>query len=223
MRNQPSGGEYHRLMRVARPTSSLCGLLGACLALSACGSGTKTVSISSAPPSSTQGSTAGSTATIRTAPSQGTTTGATATATTRSAPEPAFTEQEHASAGLSAATAVLRARGFTPADTADYHPDQALEVLIGVRGSGDDYGQQAFFFVNGRFIGTDTSQPSGGLRLVSQSDTEVTLAYPLYRSSDPLCCPSGGLANVRFQLNDGKLTPLDPIPPLHSATGLSRY
>jgi len=27
---------------------------------------------------------------------------------------------------------------------------------------------------------------------------------------------------VTFQLNDGKLAPLDPIPPLSSSTGLSR-
>jgi hypothetical protein len=119
---------------------------------------------------------------------------------------------------------VLRARGFTPTNTSDYHPQQALEVLVGMHiGSGDGYGQQAFFFVNGRYIGTDASRPSATLRVVSQGDTEVTLAYPLYRSGEPLCCPSGGQARVHFQLNNGKLTPLDPIPPLSSKTGLSRY
>ena len=115
---------------------------------------------------------------------------------------------------------MLRAKGFTPNDTSDYHPSQTLRVLIGTRtGSGDGYGQQAFFFVNGRYIGTDSSQPSATLRVVAQGDTEVTLAYPLYRKSDPLCCPSGGQATVRFQLNNGKLAPLDPIPPASSSTG----
>jgi LppP/LprE lipoprotein len=118
---------------------------------------------------------------------------------------------------------VLRARGFVPANTSDFHPGQALEVLVGVRaGSGDGYGQQAFFFVNGRYIGTDTSEPSAALRVLDQSDTEVTLSYPLYRKSDPLCCPGGGHASVRFQLNNGKLAPLDPIPPVSSKNGLSR-
>jgi hypothetical protein len=51
----------------------------------------------------------------------------------------------------------------------------------------------------------------------------VALAYPLYRSGDPLSSPSGGQAVVRFQLDDGKLTPLDPIPPASSTTGPSRY
>ena len=90
-------------------------------------------------------------------------------------------------------------------------------------GSGDGYGQQAFFFVNGRYIGTDTSQPSAKLRVASQNDTEVTLEYPLYRKNDPLCCPGAGVARVRFQLNNGRLSPLDPIPPASSQSGVSRY
>jgi hypothetical protein len=197
------------------------------LSLGACGSGTKTVSVSGAPttgqarPAQSATSPAKSPAPATSAPREG---GSQAATGTRSAPEPAFTERERTGHGLTAATAVLRARGFTPANTADYHPSQALEVLVGVRtGSGDGYGQQAFFFVNGRYIGTDASQPSAGLRVVGQSDTEVTLSYPLYRSRDPLCCPGGGQARVHFQLNNGKLTALDPIPPLSSKTGLSRY
>jgi LppP/LprE lipoprotein len=190
--------------------------------LAACGSGTKTVSVANTPSQPTsQTSTTTPPATQPHTTSSPTTSTA---ATNRSAPEPAFTESEHHSEGLSAASAVLRAKGFAPVSTADYHPNQALQVLVGERsGSGDGYGQQAFFFVNGRYIGTDTSQPSAAVSVVSQGDTEVTLAYPLYRSSDALCCPGGGHARVRFQLNNGKLVSLDPIPPLHSSTGLSRY
>jgi hypothetical protein len=191
------------------------------LSLAACGSSTKTVSVASAPATtpSQQSRTTG-TAGAKTSPP--TNTGA--TAPTRTASEPAFTEQEHHAEGVSAAAAVLRARGFTPTNPTDYHPKQALQVLIGMHiGSGDGYGQQAFFFVNGRYIGTDATAPSATLRVVSQGDTEVTLAYPLYRSGDPLCCPGGGQTHVRFQLNNGKLTALDPIPPLHSKTALSRY
>ena len=69
-----------------------------------------------------------------------------------------------------------------PKDTSDYHPGQTLRVLVGTRtGSGDGYGQQAFFFVDGRYIGTDTKDPSAHVKVTSQSDTEVTLAYPLPR------------------------------------------
>ncbi|HEV2982072.1 MAG TPA: LppP/LprE family lipoprotein [Solirubrobacteraceae bacterium] len=189
--------------------------------LAACGSGTKTVSVSSSP---SQPATQASTTPPATQPHTTSSQTVGSPTTTHSAPEPAFTESEHHSEGLSSAASVLRAKGFAPVRTADYHPNQALQVLVGVRsGSGDGYGQQAFFFVNGHYIGTDTGQPSAAVSVVSQGDTEVTLAYPLYRSSDPLCCPGGGHARVRFQLNNGKLVPLDPIPPLHSSAGLSRY
>ena len=84
-------------------------------------------------------------------------------------------------------------RGYTPDNTSEYHSGQTLRVLVGTRtGSGDGYGQQAFFFVDGRYLGTDTKEPSAQLKVVSQSDTEVAIAYPLYRKNDPLCCPGGG-------------------------------
>ena len=143
-----------------------------------------------------------------------------ATGTTRSAPEPAFTQEKPASESEAAAAALIRSKGFTPNNSSEYHSNQALRVLVATRtGSGDGYGQQAFFFVNGRYIGTDTKDPSAKLRVVSQSDTEVTVAYPLYRRNDALCCPGGGQATVRFQLNNGRLTPLDPIPSLERRAG----
>jgi hypothetical protein len=107
----------------------------------------------------------------------------------------------------------VRERGFTPNDSSQYHSDQALRVLVGTRtGSGDGYGQQAFFFVNGRYIGTDAKEPSATLKVLSQGDTEVTLGYPLYRRGDPLSSPSGGEAHVTFQLNNGMLVPVGKIP-----------
>ncbi len=157
------------------------------------------------------------------APAATTPSSATPSTTTRSAPEPSFTEQEAHTEGAAAAAAVLKARGYTALNTAEYHSGQTLRVLVGTRtGSGDGYGQQAFFFVDGRYLGTDTKEPSAKLKVVSQGDTEVAIAYPLYRSSDPLCCPGGGQRVVHFALNNGKLTALDPIPPANSKTGLAR-
>lgn len=201
------------------------------LALSGCGSGgTKTVSVSSAAPS---GTTTQSTTTTRTTPSSpktttpanaGTgTTGGGGGETTRTTTAPAFTKQTTDAEGLGTALAAVNAHGFTANDTSDYHPEQTLRVLVGTRtGSGDGYGQQAFFFVGGHYIGTDTSLPSAKVKVVGQSDTEVTLAYPLYRPHDPLCCASAGQATVHFQLNNGRLVPLNPIPPANSQTGTSR-
>jgi LppP/LprE lipoprotein len=201
--------------------------LGAAALLAACGSGTKTVTAASAPPESQTATTApatttrkSSTATTPTATSPTTSAGS---STTRSAPEPAFAQQEGKSEGTSAAAATVRERGYTPNDTSEYHSDQTLRVLVGTRaGSADGYGQQAFFFLNGRYLGTDTKEPSAKVRVVGQGDTEVTLAYSLYRHGDPLSSPTGGEARVTFQLNDGKLVPLGKIPPASSTAALSR-
>jgi hypothetical protein len=206
-------------------------VLGLCagLALGGCGSsGTKTVSVAAAPEStqSTPTSTQPTTTTTKTtktattpAPSPTTTTptggggGTAAPTTTHTAPEPAFTEQESHAEGVSAASELVRARGYTPNSTSEYHENQTLRVLVGTKtGSAEGYGQQAFFFVDGRYLGTDTKEPSATVKVLSQSDTEVTLAYPLYSAGDALSSPSGQ-TTVRFVLNNGKLTPVGTIPP----------
>jgi LppP/LprE lipoprotein len=204
---------------------SLLALALLAIPLAGCGSNTKTVTVESTPAAaaSTPGTTPARTTTTST---QATDTSSSATSpatTTRSAPEPSFTEQEDHPEGASAATAVLRAHGYTPNDSSEYHSGQTLRVLVGTRsGSGDGYGQQAFFFIDGHYLGTDTKEPSAKLKVVSQGDTEVAIAYPLYHAGDPLCCPGGGQRVVHFALNNGKLTALDPIPPANSASGLSR-
>jgi hypothetical protein len=215
-------------MRVAGITAAgrgrmLAALAAGLLALSGCGSGaTKTVSVSSAAPS---GTTTQSPTTTGTTPSSPTTTTRTSTTTsttgqgnaetTRTTTAPAFTKQAGGGEGLSAAVAVVKEHGFTPNETSDYHSGQTLRVLVGTNGSG----QQAFFFVDGHYLGTDTKEPSAGVNVSGQSDTEVTLTYPLYKAG----VSTGGQATVHFQLNNGHLVPLNPIPPASSQTGTSRH
>ena len=202
--------------------------LAGLLALGGCGSsGTKTVSVAGTlgagtGPTNPGGVSAGQTSS--TEPTTKTESEQSAPAqSTRTATAPAFTKETSGGQGLGQAAAVVKAHGYTPDDTASYHPNQTLQVLVATRtGSADGYAQQAFFFVNGRYIGTDTSAPSAGIKLVSQGDTEATLAYRLYRPGDPLCCARGGEATVRFALNNGRLVPLDPIPPANSSTAASR-
>jgi hypothetical protein len=212
-----------RLPRIPiRISTSLLGVALAAL-LAGCGGGTKTVSVASAPlpeattttpattPRTSTTTTPATTPTSTTpAPSEhGGTSGP--AATTRTATAPAFTHEGTGTGtagstaeGLSAAEAVLQAKGYTASSTSDYHPNQTLRVLVGTHsGSTEPGGQQAFFFVDGRYIGTDVKQPSASVHVVSQGDTEVTLAYAL---------SSGGQATVHFQLNNGKLVPLGAIP-----------
>jgi LppP/LprE lipoprotein len=205
-------------VRETPPLSLLGAIFAAALLLAGCGGGTKTETVADTPlPAETTTSatpktkTSTTTSTPATTPTSTTTTpsehgGTSAPTTTRTAPAPAFTHEGTATSttaeGLSAAEAVLRAKGYTATATSEYHSDQTLRVLVGT-GSAEAGGQHAFFFVGGRYIGTDAKQPSASIHVVSQSDTEVALAYSL---------SGGGQATVRFQLNDGKLVPLDPIP-----------
>jgi len=187
--------------------------------LAGCGGGTKTVTVASTPlpeqTTSTSSPRTGTTTTVPastptdTTPAPSANGGSSSPSTTRTAPAPAFTgggtsANGSTAEGLSAAEAVVHAKGFSVSTASDYHPDQTLRVLVGTRaGAAEGNGQQAFFFVDGRYIGTDAKQPSAQVHVVSQGDTEVTLAYAL---------AGGGQANVRFQLNNGKLVPLGEIP-----------
>lgn len=212
-------------------------LLAATASLGGCGGGTKTVSVSAAETSGASETTSAprgaarstSGTAPRTSPTSAAPSQPTQSATTRTAPEPAFTQHggtgtaETGGAEVAAAVATVKTRGYTPNNTSEYHPDQTLRVLTATRtGSADGYAQRAFFFLDGKYIGTDASAPSASVRVLEQSDTEVVLAYPLYRAHDPLCCPGGGEAKVHFQLNNGRLVPLQPIPPASSASGFSR-
>src|SRR5271165_4649424 len=89
------------------------GVAGGAL-LGGCGSATKTVSVAGAPPApATTATAAGGTSTASTpagtTPASTTTSAGTAPTGTRSAPEPAFTQQGAGGEGLSGATAVVRA------------------------------------------------------------------------------------------------------------------
>jgi hypothetical protein len=235
------------MIRRAVTTASVLalGAAGGAL-LGGCGGGTKTVTVPAAPAPAANTGTVGAkgASAARRGTAGSPTTGAggsTSTAgagageagqsagTTRTAPAPAFTRtagragEGAPGAQAAAAEAVVRARGYVPADVTAYHADQTLRVLLGTReGSAGAHEQHAFFFLGGRYLGTDTGAPSASIRVAGQSDTEVALAYALYRPHDALCCPSGGAATVRFQLNNGELVPLGTIPPAASANGPAR-
>ncbi len=217
--------------RTIRAITALVLGAGVGAVLAGCGTQTKTVSVSGPPPltpsttSQTTPSTSSTSTATATAPAPASSAGGTSTPNaTRTAPEPAFAPQETHTEGLAQAVAAMSAHGYTPNETSQYRPSQTLQVLIGTKsGSSDGYDQQAFFFVNGHYIGTDAKEPSATVKVLAQSDTEVTLAYALYRKGDPLANPSGGQAIVHFALNDGKLTALGTIPPADSSTGPSRY
>ncbi len=162
--------------------------------------------------------------TAATVPAHTTPSSTTTATTTRSTPAtPPSTATAPASAtgstgDLAAAEASVKRRGYTPAVTYTFHPDSTLGVIVGTRQTGEE---QAFFFVRGRYIGTDTRDPSAGISVVGQDDTSVTLRYALYAPGAPLTQPTGS-ANVTYALDNGTLEPQDPIPSSSTTAPQSR-
>lgn len=212
-------------MRIATIGGALAlALAPAAILLGGCGSQSKTPSAKSTPSrhearpghASTTSSTTKTTSTAAAAvTSEPGTTGQTTEETTssRTSAAPAFLEKGRpGNATLTAAVATVEGQGYTPNSTAEYHPSQTLQVLTASR---EGAGQQAFFFIDGKYIGTDASQPSASISVVSQADTEVVLSYSLYNTGEQ----PDGHAQVRFQLNNGKLMPLSAIPPVKPTAG----
>lgn len=112
------------------------------------------------------------------------------------------------------AVAALADEGYDALEPKAYRSGELLNVLIGLNSeSPTGTSQQAFFFVNGEYIGTDTAQPSAGIDIAYQDGDEVALSYRLYNASDAQCCPTAGSETVRYRWTGDELKPLDPIPP----------
>ncbi len=128
---------------------------------------------------------------------------------TRTGTAPAFTETTGGTSapggGLEAAVASLETRGYRPLGTSSYDPNQTLRVLIGSNGARE----QAFFFDGTTYLGTDTKLPSRSIAVTGQDDTAVALRY----------ATTSGPVTVHFELDGGRLTPLDPIPSAASRSG----
>jgi len=150
-------------------------------------------------------STTAPTATFSTTTSGTATTTTSSETTTRTETAPAFVGTNPNSSAASgpaetAAIAVLTHRGYAPVTTSTYDAGNTLRVLIGRRADGAEH---AFFFDQTIYLGTDASAASAHISVISAGDTEVTLAYALRPS---------GQARVRFALDMGQLSALDPLP-----------
>jgi hypothetical protein len=133
--------------------------------------------------------------------------------------ENSATETTKAPAGDRVATveqavALMARRGYLVDDRLTWGQGDRLHVLIATAAdSADGYNKLAFFFAGGRYLGTDTPEPSLSLAVAAHDDTTVTQRYQRYKASDALCCPSAGPVNVRYRLTGGKVKALDPVPP----------
>ncbi|MET8429705.1 LppP/LprE family lipoprotein [Nocardia sp. NPDC004860] len=69
------------------------------------------------------------------------------------------------------------------------------------------------FFTNGTYLGTATSSPYGYTEVIGKTANTVSVQYKWAKSSDALCCPSGGPSVVTFTLSGGKVVAKGQFPP----------
>ncbi|CAB4881567.1 MAG: hypothetical protein F2799_07435 [Actinobacteria bacterium] len=122
---------------------------------------------------------------------------------------------------LAWATSVLNSQGYTPVNTDQYSTSRPLRILVGKKAGAAN--MRVFFFIgDGRWLGTDTTTPSGQATVAHQGDNTVQVTYSLYRPGDADSNPTGGTKTVTFKWNGTKLIPLDAIPSADPKAVLSR-
>jgi hypothetical protein len=110
---------------------------------------------------------------------------------------------------LTAAIAVMARRGYAPVSTSSYSTADTLRVLIGRRQGAATPNERAFFFDQTKYLGTDASQPSASVTVISHLDTEVVLSYAIYA---PGASAPRGHRLVHFALDMGSLAAVEAIP-----------
>jgi hypothetical protein len=140
----------------------------------------------------------------------------TATTTTTAVPQLAAAS-DSPTVSLVRAEAAVRGMNYTPVANAWYPdsvPGPLLEAIEAVPAGTvvGNQGHKVFFFVSGKYVGTDTSDGSANLEFAFSTGLVVAVNYDLYHPSDPLCCPSAGAKTVRFQWDGSQLHALDAIP-----------
>jgi hypothetical protein len=113
--------------------------------------------------------------------------------------------------------AVIRAHGYDPVTWTQHTHDGPVHTPDGFghtlyawvaicHSSGDGYCQKVFFFIDTRFVGTDTSKPSPQiLRLAARGTGVIAVTYAYYRKNDPLCCPTGHPFTITFHWTGQRL------------------
>jgi serine/threonine protein kinase len=133
-------------------------------------------------------------------------------AATRPSASPARTANLSGTA-VSADSYVYRL-GYAPAPKSPpWDASAPLNVIVASYTGGASGPMKAFFFGDGKFIGTDTPAGSAAESASRLNGDTFTIQYDLYAVGDPQCCPSGGTDSVRFSWTDGQLQTLDPVPP----------
>lgn len=78
--------------------------------------------------------------------------------------------------------------------------------------SQDGHNQFVFFFLDGRYLGTDTAKPSLGITSAKAVGQGVAVTYPVYTKGDSLANPTGTPVTITYAWTGSKLVPNKPYP-----------
>lgn len=78
--------------------------------------------------------------------------------------------------------------------------------------SQDGYSQLVFFFLNGKYLGTDTAKPSLEITSAKAVGHGIAVTYPVYKKSDSFANPTGAPVTITYTWNGSKLVPDKPYP-----------
>ncbi|MGW1197553.1 LppP/LprE family lipoprotein [Streptomyces sp. NPDC002536] len=115
---------------------------------------------------------------------------------------------------VDAALLQIKRMGFT----ADSEPAE-LKALKGplraihshCTGTTDGHCVIVMFFHGNDYAGYD-ARGTGESTILSQDGTTVTLSYPVFKTTDPMCCASGGTREFRARWGSGKVVFTPPLP-----------
>ena len=119
------------------------------------------------------------------------------------------------------AQSVLHSQHYDAVNPDQYSTSRDLRILVGVQP--DTRRMKVFFFLgDSRWLGTDTTAPSGQVAVAHQGDNTVQVTYSLYIPSDSDANPTAGTKTVTFRWDGKNLKPLDSIPAAGMRALLSR-
>lgn len=123
-----------------------------------------------------------------------------------------------AQSDLASEIALIKNKGYsvngtTPNATVKTASGDTLTAWVAIATqSQDGYNQFVFFFLNGRYIGTDTAKPSVNITSAKAAGQGIAVTYPVYMKNDSFAHPTGTPVTITYTWNGSRLVPNKPYP-----------
>lgn len=130
------------------------------------------------------------------------------------APQSASTTSQTDSAMIQSDIEQIKNNGYIPVSTQPgaQTPDGFGHMLYAwdaiAKGSADGQSQLVFFFINSKYLGTDTAQPHPGIyKLTAIGTGSITVGYDVWKKGNSMADPTGTPFYITYTWNGHSLTP----------------